>query len=113
MILPDDYLSGVSDAVHSYGGIFVLDSIASGNMWVDMKARGVDVLISAPQKGWTGPACCGLVMLSERAANIVREAPTPSSSLDPPVHNSFCCNLKAWLEVMDEYVSGKVGFKYV
>lgn len=64
IMLPDDYMRQVADAVHAAGGLFVLDCIASGTVWVDMKDVGVDVLISAPQKGWTGSACCGLVMLS-------------------------------------------------
>ena len=67
MILPDDYLRAVADAVHAVGGLFVLDCIASGAMWVDMKATGVDVLVSAPQKGWSSSPCCAMVMLSERA----------------------------------------------
>ena len=67
MILPQDYLIAVADAVHEAGGLFVLDCIASGTIWVDMKATGVDVLVSAPQKGWSGSPCCGLVMLSEQA----------------------------------------------
>lgn len=67
MILPDDYLRTVSDAVHAVGGLFVLDCIASGTLWVDMQACGVDVLISAPQKGWSASPCCALVMLSEAA----------------------------------------------
>ena len=67
ILLPDDYLRAVSEAVHDAGGLFVLDCIASGAMWVDMKATGVDVLISAPQKGWSSSPCCAMVMLSERA----------------------------------------------
>src|SRR5690606_27663620 len=67
IVLPDDYLRRVADAVHSVGGLFVLDCIASGTIWVDMQSTGVDILISAPQKGWTGSACCGLVMLSPLA----------------------------------------------
>ena len=67
MILPDDYLRAVAEAVHAVGGLFVLDCIASGAIWVDMQATGVDVLVSAPQKGWSGSPCCALVMLGERA----------------------------------------------
>ena len=65
MMLPDDYIRAAADAVHEIGGLFVLDCIASGTVWVDMQALGVDVLVSAPQKGWSGTPCCGLVMLSE------------------------------------------------
>ena len=73
MVLPDDYLKAVADAVHEVGGLFVLDCIASGALWVDMKATGVDVLISAPQKGWSATPCAGFVMLGEAAvARIVR-----------------------------------------
>jgi len=71
MILPDGYLKRVSDAVHKVGGLFVLDCIASGAMWVDMKATGVDLLISAPQKGWSGSPCCAMVMFSERARKAI------------------------------------------
>merc|ERR1711937_870899 len=68
MILPDDYIREAAKAVHDVGGMFVLDCIASGTVWADMKDLGVDVIISAPQKGWTGPACAALVMMSERAS---------------------------------------------
>ena len=57
MILPDDYSRAVAAAAHELGGLFVLDCIASGAIWVDMAATGVDVLVSAPQKGWSGPPC--------------------------------------------------------
>src|SRR3546814_6066371 len=63
MILPDGYMKQIADAVHAVGGLFVLDCIASGTVWVDMQAVGVDVLISAPQKGWSASPCSGLVML--------------------------------------------------
>jgi len=100
MILPDDYIKQVADAVHAVGGLFVLDSIASGTVWVDMGKLGVDALISAPQKGWTGPACAGLVMLSPRGADVAR---TSRGS-------SFVCDLRKWLELMDAYEAG--GFMY-
>lgn len=96
MILPDDYLKKVSDAVHQYGGLFVLDCIASGAMWVDMKSTGVDVLVSAPQKGWSGSPCCAMVMLSERARDAIE---TTQSS-------SFACDLKKWLQIMESYEKG-------
>merc|ERR1711971_197083 len=102
MILKDDYMKAVSDAVHEIGGIFVLDCIASGNIWVDMKASGVDVLISAPQKGWTGPACVGIVMMSTRARERMDK--------EEPATTSFCCNLKQWTDVMEKYEAG--GFRY-
>ena len=96
MLLPDYYIKTVSDAVHSYGGIFVLDCIASGTVWVDMEQNGVDALISAPQKGWTGPSCAGLVMLSERGV-----AATKAHQGD-----SFCCDIGKWLELMESYEAG-------
>lgn len=96
MILPDDYLRAVSDAVHAVGGLFVLDCIASGTLWVDMQACGVDVLISAPQKGWSASPCCALVMLSEAAQ--ARVGATQSSS--------FACDLKKWLQIMQAYEQG-------
>lgn len=96
MILPDDYLKAVADAVHEVGGLFVLDCIASGAMWVDMQATGVDVLVSAPQKGWSSTPCCAMVMLSERA----RKAIEGTSS------TSFACDLKKWLQIMEAYENG-------
>ena len=85
-MLPDDYIAAVAAATHAAGGLFVLDCIASGNVWADMEVTGVDVLISAPQKGWTGPACCGLVMMSERARTVLDDEE------QQPEVNSFCCN---------------------
>ena len=96
MILPDDYLRAVSDAVHAVGGLFVLDCIASGAMWVDMQATGVDVLISAPQKGWSSSPCCAMVMLSERAR----------VAIDGTTSTSFACDLKKWLQIMETYEKG-------
>ncbi len=96
LILPDDYLKKVTHAVHSYGGIFVLDCIASGAMWVDMQTTGVDVIISAPQKGWSGSPCCAMVMLSEHARQVIE---TTQST-------SFACDLKKWLQIMESYEKG-------
>jgi len=96
MLLPDDYLMAVADAVHAVGGMFVLDCIASGTVWVDMQACGVDVLISAPQKGWSGSPCAGLAMLAPRA--LQRLAETTSTS--------FACDLKKWLQIMQAYEGG-------
>lgn len=96
MILPDDYLQAVASAVHEVGGLFVLDCIASGAMWVDMQATGVDVLVSAPQKGWSGSPACAMVMLSERA----RQA------IDGTTSTSFACDLKKWLQIMETYENG-------
>ena len=96
MILPDDYLRAVSDAVHAVGGLFVLDCIASGTLWVDMQACGVDVLISAPQKGWSASPCCALVMLSEAA----------QARVEATQSTSFACDLKKWLQIMQAYEQG-------
>ena len=96
MILPDSYLRAVADAVHDVGGLFVLDCIASGAMWVDMQATGVDVLISAPQKGWSSSPCCAMVMLSERAR----------TAIEGTTSSSFACDLKKWLQIMEAYEKG-------
>ncbi len=96
MLLPDDYIKAVADAVHAVGGMFVLDCIASGCLWVDMKALGVDVLISAPQKGWSASPCAGLVMMAESAMQRLEE--TTSSS--------FACDLKKWTQIMQAYENG-------
>ncbi len=96
MILPDDYLRKLADAVHSVGGLLVLDCIASGAMWVDMEATGVDVLVSAPQKGWSGSPCCAMVMLSARAR----------TAIDGTTSTSFACDLKKWLQIMETFEGG-------
>lgn len=96
MMLPDSYLTRLSAAVHKVGGLLVLDCIASGTMWVDMKSTGVDILISAPQKGWSSSPCCAMVMFSERA----RQA------IDATQSSSFACDLKKWLQIMEAYESG-------
>ena len=96
ILLPDDYLRTVADAAHAVGALFVLDCVASGAMWVDMQATGVDVLISAPQKGWSGSPCCAMVMLSERARIAIED--TQSSS--------FSCDLKKWMQIAEGYEKG-------
>ena len=96
IILPDDYIRAVADAVHAVGGLFVLDCIASGTIWVDMQACGVDILVSAPQKGWSGSPCSGLVMLSETAC----------AALDTSTSTSFACDLKKWHQIMTAYENG-------
>ena len=96
MLLPDSYISQVADATHQSGGIMVLDCIASGALWVDMKKTGVDVIVSAPQKGWSGTPCCALVMMSQRALDMLQS--TESSS--------FACDLKKWREIMEAYEKG-------
>ena len=100
IMLPDDYIRQVADATHAVGGLFVLDCIASGTIWVDMQATGVDVLISAPQKGWSASPCCGLVMLSALA----RE------KIDSTTSTSFSCDLRKWMQIMEAYEKG--GFAY-
>jgi aspartate aminotransferase-like enzyme len=96
IILPPEYLRAIGEAVEAVGGLFVLDCIASGAMWVDMKASKVDVLISAPQKGWSSSPCCALIGMSERA----RE------KIEHTTSNSFSCDLKKWLQIMETYEKG-------
>ncbi len=96
MMLPDDYIRRVADAVHAVGGMFVLDCVASGTIWVDMRDSGVDVLISAPQKGWSGSPCAGLVMLS----------PTARERIDSTTSTSFAGDLRKWLQIMEAYENG-------
>jgi len=96
MLLPDDYVRALAEATHSVGGLFVLDCIASGTLWVDMKDCGVDILISAPQKGWSASPCSALVMLSENARK----------QIDDTTSSSFACDLKKWLQIMEAYESG-------
>lgn len=100
MILPDAYLRAVADATHEVGGLFVLDCIASGAMWVDMQLLGIDVLISAPQKGWSGSPGTGFVMLNADAAAAV-EATTSTS---------FALDLKKWIAICDEYRAGRAAY---
>ncbi len=96
MMLPDNYIAAVADAVHATGGLLALDCIASGAAWVDMRATGVDVLLSAPQKGWSSTPCAGLVMLSERAR----------TRIDATHSTSFSLDLKKWLSIMETYENG-------
>jgi aspartate aminotransferase-like enzyme len=96
MMLPDDYLRAVSAAVHEVGGLFVLDCVASGAVWVNMVDTGVDILVSAPQKGWSSSPCCAMVMLSERAR----------TAIDTTTSSSYACDLKKWLQIMEAYENG-------
>jgi aspartate aminotransferase-like enzyme len=96
MILPTAYMRAVADAVHSVGGIFVLDCIASGTIWVDMVEAGVDVIVSAPQKGWSGSPCCALIAMSELAR----------TRIDSTTSTSYACDLKKWLGIMETYEAG-------
>jgi aspartate aminotransferase-like enzyme len=96
IILPDDYLRAVADAVHEVGGLFVLDCIASGCVWVDMENSGVDVLISAPQKGWSAPPSAGLVMMNAAALEACRASKS----------TSFAADLGKWLTIMEAYLTG-------
>lgn len=96
LILPDDYIAALAAAVHEHDGLMVLDCIASGTIWVDMQALGVDVLISAPQKGWSAPPSAGMVMFSARGAE--RLAATTS--------DSFALDLKKWRAIMQAYEDG-------
>ena len=96
IILSDDYIKALSEAVHSVGGLLVIDCIASGCVWLDMKALGIDVLISAPQKGWSSTPGAGLVMLSDAAVKKV----------DSTESDSFSIDLKQWLNIMRAYENG-------
>ena len=96
MMLPDDYIQAVTEAVHEVGGMFVLDCVASGTLWVDMKKLGVDVLISAPQKGWSSSPCAALIMMNERAL----------AEMEKTTSTSFAANLKQWHQIMSAYLNG-------
>ena len=96
IILPDDYIRSIAAAVHSVGGMFVLDCIASGAIWIDMKECGVDILISAPQKGWSASPAFGMVILSSDAAEKINETKS----------TSYSCDLLKWLQIMQAYESG-------
>ena len=96
ILLPDDYLQRVAAATHAVGGLFVLDCIASGAMWVDMQATGVDVLVSAPQKGWSSSPACAMVCLSARALKV----------MDGTTSTSFAADLKKWRQIMQAYEDG-------
>ena len=97
IILNDDYIRTLTAAAHDVGALFVLDCVASGAMWVDMAATGVDVLISAPQKGWSSSPCCAMVMLSERAR----------TAIDGTTSSSFSCDLKKWMQIAEGYEKGQ------
>jgi aspartate aminotransferase-like enzyme len=96
LILPPDYLRAVGEAVESVDGLFVLDCIASGAMWVNMEASKVDVVITAPQKGWSSSPCCALIGMSSRA----RER------IDATTSTSYSCDLKKWLQIVETYEHG-------
>jgi aspartate aminotransferase-like enzyme len=100
MLLPDDYLRAVAAATHRAGGLFVLDCIASGALWVDMTDLGVDVLLSAPQKGWSGSPCAGYVMLGEAGRDAVRST----------VSTSFAADLGKWLTITEAYTDGNTPY---
>jgi aspartate aminotransferase-like enzyme len=96
IMLPEDYLRAMAKAVHEVGGLFVLDCVASGTIWVDMAAVGVDVLITAPQKGWSASPCCALVMLGEDARDRIEQTTS----------TSYSCDLRKWLQIMEAYEKG-------
>ncbi|MDP1648584.1 MAG: aminotransferase class V-fold PLP-dependent enzyme [Rubrivivax sp.] len=100
MILPHDYIRALAAAVHEHGGLFVLDCVASGAIWVDMAATGVDVLVSAPQKGWSSTPCAGLVMLGEQAR----------ARIDGTTSSSFSMDLKKWLSIMETHEKGAIAY---
>ncbi len=96
VMLPHDYMQSMAREIHAYGGIFALDCIASGAQWVDMQTLGIDVLITAPQKGWSSTPCAAAVLLSSHALTVADDRET----------TSFSCDLKKWLSIMKTYESG-------
>ena len=96
IILPDDYLKRIATAVHAHGGLFILDCVASGAVWVDMQACGVDVLLTAPQKVWSSSPCAALIMFSAAARK----------RLDETTSSSFAADLKKWQQIMQAYEDG-------
>ena len=96
LLLPDSYIQALTDAAHEVGALFVLDCVAAGALWADMDGLGVDVLITAPQKGWTSTPCAGVIMLSKRALE----------RLKTTTSDSFVLDLKKWHSIMDAFLSG-------
>lgn len=96
IILPDDYIKAMADAVHEVGGLLVIDCVASGTVWLDTKALGIDVLISAPQKGWSASPCAALIMMNSAAL----------AEMEKTTSSSFACNLKQWHQIMAAYLNG-------
>ena len=96
IIIPDDYISAIAAAAKEVGAAFCLDGVASGSAWVDMSKLGIDCYVTAPQKGWSGPACCGVVMLSDRGLEMAK-ANKPSS---------FTIDVCKWKTVMQAYLDG-------
>jgi aspartate aminotransferase-like enzyme len=100
LVLPDDYLRALAAATHEVGGLVVLDCIASGSLWVDMTDLGIDVLLSAPQKGWSGSPCAGFVMLSERGR----------AAVESTTSTSFAADLRTWMTITEAYVEGRTPY---
>lgn len=100
ILLPDDYVRALGQATREVGGLFVLDCIASGGVWADMRELGVDLLISAPQKGWSGSPCAGFVMFGERAR----------AQIEQTTSTSFAADLRKWLAITEGYVEGVTGY---
>jgi aspartate aminotransferase-like enzyme len=100
IMMPDGYLKAVAAAMHGAGGMVVLDCVASGAIWVDMAELGIDVLITAPQKGWSGSPCCAMVALS----------PLARERINTTTSTSFACDLRKWLEIMETYEQGRYAY---
>ena len=96
MMMPDDFIRALTGCVHEYGGIFVLDCVASGTVFVNLEETGVDVLLTAPQKGWSASPCAALVMMS----------PHGRARLDETTSSSFANDLKKWTQIMETYEGG-------
>ena len=96
LMVPDDFIAAVTECVHEHGGMFVLDCVASGTVFVNLEDTGVDVLLTAPQKGWSASPCAALVMMSPRAR----------ARLDETTSSSFANDLKKWTQIMETYEGG-------
>ena len=96
MVLPDDYIREVGAAVRANDGLFVLDCVASGAVWIDMQALNVDVMVTAPQKGWSSSPSAGVVLMGARALD----------RMDEIRASSFTVDLGKWHQIMQAYLNG-------
>ena len=100
IMLSDEYIAAIAEKIHSMNGYLVLDCVASGARWIDMQALGVDILITAPQKCWSAPPSCGIVLLNK----------TIGSQLSHTTSDSFDLDLNQWLNIMRAYEQGKFAY---
>lgn len=108
MLVSHDYIKQLAAATHEGGEdcLFVLDSIAAGNVWTNMEELGIDIIITAPQKGWSGPACVGIAMMNAKAKALMAK-----QNAEKPRGHSLSCNLGKWSTVCDKY-KAPGGFMY-